>query len=84
MFYVMLMKYNSITPAGPSSLGGGQLYWVSASWISEHLGTCAVRQAEISGRHPLCRSIKHTMVSKDPEVITTFWDALMLAGTYLN
>lgn len=42
MFYVTLTKYNSVTPAAPTALTGGQLCWVASSQISEHLETCAV------------------------------------------
>lgn len=80
MFYVTLMKYNSITPAAPTALSGGQLCWVATSPISEHLETCAVGQAGVSGRHLLRGHIKCTVLSKQPQVIATFGDLLMLAG----
>lgn len=77
MFYVTLMKYNSITPAAPTTLGGGQLCWAAISQFSEHLENFIFGQAEILERHLLCRCIKCTTISKHPQMITTFWDLLM-------
>lgn len=64
MFYVTLMKYNSITPAAPTTLGGRQLYWAAIPQFSGHLENFG--QAEILDRRLLCRCIKCTIISKYP------------------